>query len=605
MTGIAAVIVALAFAGLPYIASTRIVRDRIAWEMGAWSGYHVTIEGAPRILVWPTFRAVLTEVTLSDWSQADAPPVAGAESVEIDLSAMAALRGDVVFSAVRLIRPTLRVERTEKGLYLPAAPTGGRIARSINAARALVAADPTNPDASKLPSDSFGTVEFRDGRVVTSLDGKDTELVTSLNGKVNWAALNGGAQFSATGIWRGEAVSVEMTSARPLMLLAGGTAPLAGSFKAAPAAFSFNGTASLAQNAYFDGTAKLTAPSLRRMLEWSQAGLAPGAPAGPVSVSSKVSAGIGRIKFDSAEISLNNNPGMGALDFSFTDARPIMSGTLAFETLDLQSLLATFTPLSLPKAQGVREADADLATRFDLDLRLSASHATAGATQLTDVAATAQVKNGLAAFDISDASAFGGTVQASLRLDRRPQGAQAEIRLRASDIDGAAFGAAAGMTRLVPSGKGSVSLILKGPGMTWDSILENADGSISATFGAGTLSGINLPAFVKRSEQGGFFALDEVSDGTVAVDGAELKATISKGVARIDKAEAASPKSKIWLTGIVPYTGRGLALTGGVVQPNQTAAPAEGQSATTPKQVPFFVGGTWSTPFISPIKAGL
>lgn len=35
MTGIAAVIVALAFAGLPYIASTRIVRDRIAWEMGA------------------------------------------------------------------------------------------------------------------------------------------------------------------------------------------------------------------------------------------------------------------------------------------------------------------------------------------------------------------------------------------------------------------------------------------------------------------------------------------------------------------------------------------------------------------------------------------
>ena len=33
---------------------------------------------------------------------------------------------------------------------------------------------------------------------------------------------------------------------------------------------------------------------------------------------------------------------------------------------------------------------------------------------LAEVAATAQVKNGLAVFDISDASAFGGNIQSSL-----------------------------------------------------------------------------------------------------------------------------------------------------------------------------------------------
>jgi AsmA protein len=602
MIGVAAVITALAFAALPYIASTRIVRDRIAWEMGAWSGYRVTIEGTPRIVVWPTFRAVLTDVTLSDWREVDAPPVIEAERVEIDLSAMAALGGDVVFSSAQLIRPTLRVKRTEKGLLLPPMPSGGRIARSIDTARDLIAADPTNPDASKLPSDPFGSVELKDGRVVTSVDGKDTEILTSLNGRANWATLNGGGQFSATGIWRGESVSLDLASTKPLLLFAGAAAPVTVSFKAAPATFSFDGTASLAQNAFLDGTAKFSAPSLRRMLEWSQAGMAPGAPTGPVSVSSKITAGVGRVKFDSAQIVLNNNPGMGVLDFSFADIRPIMSGTLAFEKLDLRSFLATFTPLALPKGQGASNADANFTNRLDLDLRLSAAHATAGAIELTDVAATAQVKNGLAAFDISDAAAFGGTVQASLRMDRKPQGAQTEIRLLASNVDGAAFGAAAGMTRLVPTGKGTVSVILKGPGMTWDSILENADGSISASFGAGTLTGLNLPAFVKRNEQGGFFALDDVADGTVAIDGAELKATISKGVAKIDKAEAASAKNKIWLTGIVPYTGRGLALSGGIVQPNQTAAPADEQSATTPKQASFFVGGTWGTPFISPIR---
>ena len=56
------------------------------------------------------------------------------------------------------------------------------------------------------------------------------------------------------------------------------------------------------------------------------------------------------------------------------------------------------------------------------------------------------------------------TIQTSLRFDRKPEGTQVEIRLLASDVDGGAFATAAGMTRLVPVGTGTVSVILKGPG---------------------------------------------------------------------------------------------------------------------------------------------
>ncbi|TIW98225.1 MAG: AsmA family protein, partial [Mesorhizobium sp.] len=58
--GAAGIVIALVVAALPLIASTRIVRDRIAWEMSAWSGFRVAIQGSPRIEVWPTFRAILT-----------------------------------------------------------------------------------------------------------------------------------------------------------------------------------------------------------------------------------------------------------------------------------------------------------------------------------------------------------------------------------------------------------------------------------------------------------------------------------------------------------------------------------------------------------------
>ncbi len=615
-------LVALAVAAVPYVASTRIVRDRIAWEMSAWSGFRVAIDGAPQIRVWPKFSAVLTDVTLSKWTETAEPPVIEAERVEIDLSALAALRGDVVFSAVRLIRPTIRAEPTARGLLFPAIPTGGRIARAIDAARAVVQANPTNPDASRLASDAFGMVEFRDGRVVTRAGNADAEVVTSLTGQASWAALNAGVTLSATGIWRGESVAVDFSSAKPLLLFAGGISPVTASVKAAPANFSFTGNASLADNPFVDGQVKFTAPSLRRVLEWSGAGIAPGAAVGAVSLSSKVSASAGRMKFDNAEIVLDKNSGMGALDLSFVEALPVVSGTLAFDTLDLRAFLSAFTPFT-STGQVPDENDNGFADRLNLDLRLSAAHATAGSIQLANVAAAVQIKNGLSVFDISDAAAFGGNIQTGLRFDRKPQGTQVEMKLLASDVNGAAIAEAAGMKRLVPTGSGNISIILKGQGKVWDSVLENADGSFTATFGPGDVTGFNLPDFLKHNEQGGFFPLDDVSNGTLPIDGAELKATISRGVARIDKAEARSGQTRIWLSGIVPYAARGLALTGGVIQGNAPAAPANGQAAArpdaqapdasknnppaapqadVPPQASFFVGGTLGTPFISPIN---
>jgi len=613
--GVALIVATLAFAALPYVASTRIVRDRIAWEMSAWSGFRVAIDGAPKIEIWPQFRAILTDVTLSKWTDTTNAPVVQAERVEVELSAMAALRGDVVFQSALLVRPTIRLESLANGLFLPPTSTGGRIARSIDTARKVVADNPAAPDQNGLPSDAFGSVEFHDGRMIAAVDGKDQEIFTSLNGRFNWAALNAAATLSATGIWHGETVALDLSSAKPLLLFGGGTAPVTVSVKTPPATFSFDGTANLSQSAYVEGQAKFAAPSLRRLLEWSGTGLTSGSAIGPVAVSSKIVGEAKRLKFDSAEVTLNNNPGMGALELSLSDALPAISGTLAFDTLDLRSFLAAFTPLASPKGQQDQAVDAGIADRLNLDLRLSAAHASAGPIQLANVAATAQVKNGLAVFDISDASAFGGNVQSSLRFDRKPGGTQVEMRLLASDVNGAQFGTAAGMTRLMPTGTGTISIILKGPGRAWDSILESANGSISATFGPGSLTGLNLPAFLKRNQQGGFFALDEVSDGTVPIDGAELKASISNGVARIDKAEAKSAKTKIWLSGIVPYAGHGLALSGSVAatdqaQPaQQPAQPADGGTAAAtppaqpaqPAQLSFFVGGTWNTPFISPI----
>lgn len=603
--GIAAAVAAVGVAALPYVASNRIVRDRIAWEMSRWTGYRVTISGSPQIEVWPQLNAVLTQVSLSKWSDAERQPVIYAERIEVGLSAMAALRGEVRFSSTRLIRPTIRVERAASGLYLPPMPDGGNIGRAIETARAMVKAGAAEPDPAALPQDAIGSVEIRDGRIVTPVNGKDTEILTGVGARANWAAPGAAASLSASAIWRGENVIIEAATQKPLLLAAGGTAPLSFSVKAAPANLSFEGKAGLSANPFIEGGMKFQSPSLRRVMEWTGMRMANATSVSAISVSSHVMGDAERMKFDNAQIALDKNPGTGALDLAYGEAgRPILSGTLAFDTLDLGPFVSAFAPLANPSALSADDIDATLAGLLNLDLRLSAAKATAGGIALAALAATIQVKDGLSVFDVSDAAAFGGNIQTGIRFDRTPGGTQAEMRLLASDINGAAFGAAIGMTRLMPTGKGTVSVILKGPGKGWDSVMENADGSISATFGPGALSGLDLAAFLKRNAEGGFFPLDDVANGSVPIDGAEFKANVAKGVVRIEKAQANQGSSRLWLTGIMPYAGRGLALTGGVSN-QQPATAANGESAETPappdRQTQFFVGGSWTAPFVSPI----
>jgi AsmA protein len=598
-------------AALPLIASTQIVRNRIAQEMGAWSGYRVILGQAPEIRVWPNFHATLNNVTLAEWGTDGRSPVIRAERVQIELSAIEALRGEVAFSRVRMFRPTLYVQRHDGGLYLPPAPSGGRIARSIQLARAAVKANPGHPDSAALASDPFGTIEFSDGRIVTSAGGKERELLTGLSGTVSWPALDRAASLNATGIWRGENATLNLSSDQPLILFAGGNAPLNFAMKSAPLTVSFGGTANISEGAFVDGTVKFSSPSLRRTLEWSHANIPGETSIGSISVGSKVSGNGQRLKFDHVEIALDGNPGIGALDVSLGNGVPGISGTLAFDSIDLNSFLAAFTPFA-----SLEDAGTDAALqkgRVNVDLRLSAVKATAGSVALANVAATAQVKQGLAVFDLSGASAFGGDLQAGMRIDRKTDGNHVELRFHATDMDGAQISKAFGLTTLFPQATASASLMLKGMGSDWETVLDTGEGQVSASFGAGTVPGIDLSAFIKRTKSAGFFPLSAVAKGTLAIDRAELKAQISNGVATLDKAEAKSGDQIISFAGLVPFVDRGLALSG-TIYPAPKPAPAgkddakaqAGGAQPAPIVDPrptaaFFVGGSWSAPYISPV----
>lgn len=593
LVGVLAALAVFLYVIVPFIASTRIVKERIAFELSAWSGYQVSIDADPAIRLFP-FRAVLNDVKLSEWTRGG-PSVLAADQVVIDLSPLAALTGDIYFSAVRLMRPVLRVERNEAGYYLPRLPGSGRMANAVKDAQVLTAANPNDPDLSSLPGDPFGKLEFFNGRILDA-DG-DEEIATGVEGVVLWPNLDSTGSLQATGTWRGETVIVELESTEPMLLLAGGTAQMHFAFAGSPGNADFDGTLNLSDKPFFDGTAAFSTSSLRRMLEWSRADIGRQPEVSAVSLQSRVQGNQERIKFEDLNLNLDGSAGTGVVELVLSGARPTASGTLAFQQINLNSFISAFTPIGEDGRPRSGEIDTTFTERINLDLRMSASQATVGLVSMSDVGATAQVRDGLAVFDISDARAFDGSIQAGLRFDRTATGTGVEASIRATDIDGAAFGQAAGLTRVMPAARGNFSLMLKGPVERWDTFTQHLVGSLSATFSTGSIPNLSLPTFWSKTRQGDFFALSEAGGAALYVNRLDLKATIANDRARIDRATIKSGFNDIALSGIVSSAGRGLALNGSVLN---TPPASTGQK---PQTIRFFVGGTWSEPFISPAAA--
>lgn len=579
----------LAISAIPFMASTTLVRDRIALELSNLSGLRVTLGAAPEIDIWPVFRARLQRVTFQEWGPQPRTLIE-ADSVETELSGIAALRGYVVLTAVQVERPTVHLfpggwKRGGDDAY-----DTGRVAQGIEAARQAIRANQANPDTRSLPSDELGSIEFRNGRVVNHARGREGDAVTSLSGRIGWPALNRAATVNASGIWRGEMVTLDASAERPLLLAAGGTSPLKIALNSPPMNLTFEGNASQSGEGFVDGTGRFSAPSLRRMQEWTKTDILPTNAIGPVSIGGRVTGNLAKLKIAEASVSLDNNQATGSLDLLLGQAVPSMAGTLAFDTIDLRTLLNSFSALMPDEWGRYRAIDENAGATFGMDLRLSANRATAGSLVFTNLAATAQVREGLAAFDISDATAFGGTVQAGMRVDRKFFGADVELRLMGDNVDMGALAKTVQVNEFIPISRGRFSVSLKGRGDDLYDVLRTASGSATASFGQGAMAGVDFGKFIARARQADFFPLPAVGPGTLNFNSIELKANVTDGTARIERGEIATPGGLVSLQGLMTLASRGLALSGRIDKLPDNQPP-----------LTFFVGGSSESPFVSPI----
>lgn len=631
-----------ALAALPYIVSTDAIRLHLAQNISAWTGYSVEIRQPPQLRFFPVLRASLSDVTLSKTGEAVAPFMV-AERIEAEISPLNALFGRVAFSKTRLINAHFNLSEPVEDLpqFIDTlASSSGRLGAAIRQARSISTG---NPDDKRLLSIPFGRLVFENSSIGFSTRKREPQqTVSAINASIDWPQTTNNAIIKGDAVWHGETLNYTLNIAQPLPLMANGMSQISAQITSKPLNISFNGRTNIAENLFSEGAFSLKSPSLIKSLHWlglsSDASYTAGYNAGnegqttpqdAFSIETNISATPQRIKLEDITLNLNNMPAKGAAEISLGKERPMITGTLAFQTLEAASFIRTVTTLvtkvredDQPKSIPLRYygpqrmIDTALLNSADLDIRLSAQDATIGTAQMTGLAAALQIRNGEAIFDIGDAKAFKGSLQANIHLAQTDQGQdKITLRLNTANIDSHAFLVAIGLNDPILSGHGNLSLNVETIPRSLQSMVQNARGQISFNLNNGRLLGFDLNDFIDKLRSEGFFALQRRDKVSLDFKKFQVKAMLGEGAATLENARTETAQGTLSLSGIIPLTDRSLALSGTLTLPQNTENPANHEEAApqpaepiepepAPQILPaenlhFFVGGSWDRPFIS------
>jgi AsmA protein len=577
------VIGAALMAAIPYILANDRIKDGIRAELSRMTGLPVAVTGDISVSVFPVFVARLGNIEFGSGAAGPSFSMTAA-SLSAELSWLAALGQRVQMRSISVDGADIKLNGAARGEWLPSA-MASPFAPLILQARQAMAANPANPDFSFLPEWRIGSVTFTNAKLRVTEPGGDQNLISALDLRATWPSVADPLQITSAGVWRGGEFRSSATIGNPVQMAAGGSGGLSAGFTADAASFNFDGVANLNRVFFANGDVKFETRSIGELLNWIGAEMDAGATIGQMALEAALVTKDDKMNFDNAVINFNGNPAKGVFELSRTEDMPALSGTIAFEQLDLASFLSAFSIGTNPATtqSGVRFFD-----QLDLDLRLSASSANAGPLPLTEVGAAVRIKNGKADFDLGDAALYGGRAQANLTLSEAAGLPDGNLSIKLTGINLSQIPGTGDLPNTSAPADGSLELQGKYSGLL--PFLKEADGAASVQLASGEIRNLDASAFAQRLDGGQIFNLPEVYEGLAGINGANAKAAIKDGVAILSGTTLDLNSAKLTLSGAVPFFSRGIAL-GGELTDTATAIPRR-----------FFVGGSWEQPFVTPIK---
>ncbi|MBB3592447.1 AsmA protein [Rhizobium sp. BK529] len=576
----------------PYLITTGFVRSGIEDALSKWTGYHAEIKGNPVLEFWPTPRITLNDVTIRQPRKSGDKLLGRIESLSADFSLIDALRGRTRFHEFHLLRPNLALTRDENGLIDWS--YAGLLARAISGVKDENGTEVLDP---KLDAE-IGAVTVEDGTltVTDTLTGNVYHL-DSVAADIAWPKLSKAISAVLIARFNGQDLKIDFASAAPLLVFAGKNAEMKASITSNLMTARFQGVGSMVSLSAVSGNINASFPDVPALLKWSGRSMPGIETLKSASMTSDMMSAPNGFRFNNLSMALNDASATGAMDFTAAPGkRPKIGGTLAFDQMNLKPFLDAFALRLAAGGLGdlLKPSPIGPLQLLDLDVRLSARQAQMGIFSLADVGASVIVSGEEARFDIGDSQFEGGEMTAHLEATRRDFDGGGKLQLSIRDADFNALAQKLQLKGPLPHAIGSLDLSLQTPKAIWTTGLADVTGKLKFWTSAGSIPGVDISAVRAQAAQKAFFPLSTAANGAFAFNRLDFQADFANGTAEIHDARFAGSEQTLALSGVITYESNGLALAGSL----EATDPAR---AVDLPLLPFFIGGSWPNPVISPV----
>ena len=274
------------------------------------------------------------------------------------------------------------------------------------------------PLVAALKSGSFKALAIRNGTLVVTLPGGQSERLTQANAQVV-PDTSGAVVVRGEGFWRGQRSQFSLHSEEPD---SDGRLEVNFVLKASLIDASFEGTVVFADQPSFSGTANVDIKNAERLANALGRSWPIGTRVQSVAITGPFEWQNEAMVFDKARFAIDGNEALGTLSLVTGENRGVVSGTLAFETLDIAGYLPRGpTARDVAAWQWWDKLSSSLSGQstpaVDADLRLSAGKLVAGDHVLGTAAATIALKDGRLAADVAEISFGKGRATGQLSID--------------------------------------------------------------------------------------------------------------------------------------------------------------------------------------------
>ena len=493
------------------------MRAEIARQARDATGLIATAEGRAVLALLPRPRVKFENVGIRD---RDGYLRIEAESLRGDLRLWPILAGRMELASVTLVAPRIDFNLDanpflEEGMI-------ARVAEGGDGAR------------DRRLTERLGVVTLVDGVAVIRSERRGLEArVEDVDATIDWRSLGAPAGLKGTFRMGGEEAEIAAWVARPLDLLLGKSSEMSLKLASPALKLDLDGKVSTGGRVVYEGSLSAVSPSLRALARGESRRLPLPGPLEAVTVKGLARAQSSSLSLTEMRLSVDGNSWEGALILDREGARPVLSGTLATNSLDVSPLMASAPEVAGPQGGWSRAALPSLAnTLFDLDLRVSATRAKMGRAQLRDVAFGLIHNQERSEFSLAEAGAFGGLLKG--RVSARP------------GANGYDIAADATLTRVNPAlvpgdllrstrltGEVSGRLFLASEGASVAGALRALRGEARFDFGPGDFTGLDLEQALRRLEKRPLSIASEVRGGRTAFTKAAVDIGVAAGMATL------------------------------------------------------------------------